>query len=60
MRDKITVENKGNLIIFDLLVMAKVIFSDITTVLITIAFPFYLLMKLFKTGKINSVKENEK
>jgi len=60
MRDKITVKNKGNLFLFDLLVVAKVIYLDVITVLITITFPILLLMKLTKKLKINSVRENEK
>ena len=60
MRDNITVKNKGNLFVFDLLVMVKVIYLDVITVLITITFPFFLMLKLVKKWKINSVRENEK
>jgi len=60
MRDKITVKNKGNLFLFDLLVVAKVIYRDVITVLITITFPILLLLKLAKKWKTNSVRENEK
>jgi hypothetical protein len=60
MRDKITVKNKGNLFLFDLLVVAKVIYRDVITVLITITLPILLLLKLAKKRKINSVRENEK
>jgi len=60
MRDKITVKNKGNLFLFDLLVVAKVIYRDVITVLITITFPILLLLKLAKKRKINPVRENEK
>jgi hypothetical protein len=60
MRDKITVKNKGNLFLFDLLVVAKVIYLDVITVLITITFPIFLLLKLAKKRKINSVRENGK
>jgi len=60
MRDNITVKNKGNLLVFDLLVAAKVIYFDVNTVLITITFPIFLMQKLVKKWKSNSVKENEK
>jgi hypothetical protein len=60
MRDNITVKNKGNLFVFDLLVMVKVIYLDVITVLITITFPIFLMLKLVKKWKINSVRENEK
>jgi hypothetical protein len=60
MRDKITVKNRGNLFLFDLLVVAKVIYRDVVTVLITITLPILLLLKLAKKWKINSVRENEK
>jgi hypothetical protein len=60
MRDKITVKNKENLFLFDLLVMVKVIYLDVITVLITITFPIFLMQKLVKKWKINSVRENEK
>jgi len=60
MRDNITVKNKGNLFVFDLLVMVKVIYHDVITVLITITFPIFLMLKLVKKWKINYVRENEK
>lgn len=60
MRDKITVKNKGNLFLFDLLVMVKVIYLDVITVLITITFPIFLMQKLVKKWKVNSVRENER
>ena len=60
MRDKITVKNKGNLFVFDLFVVAKVIYLDVNTVFITITFPILLLLKLANKWKINSVRENEK
>lgn len=60
MRDKITVKNKGNLFVFDLLVVAKVIYLDVNTVFITIIFPILLLRKLAKKWKVNSERENEK
>lgn len=60
MRDKITVKNKGNLFVFDLLVVAKVIYLDVNTVFITITFPILLLRKLAKKWKVNSERENEK
>lgn len=60
MRDNITVKNKGNLFVFDLLVMVKVIYLDVITVLITITFPIFLMQKLVNKWKTNSVRENEK
>ena len=60
MGDKITVKNKGNLFVFDLLVVAKVIYLDVNTVFITITFPILLLRKLAKKWKVNSERENEK
>ena len=60
MRVKITVENKGNLFVFDLLVAVRVIYFDVMTVLITITFPIFLLFKLVEKWKTNSVRKNEK
>jgi len=60
MRDKITVKNKRSLFLFDLLVAARVIYSDVMTIFITIIFPIFLLFKLVKKWKVNFKRENEK
>ena len=60
MRDKITVKNKGNLFLFDILVVEKINYRDVITVLITITLPVLLLLKLANKPKINTVRKNEK
>lgn len=44
------------LLLFDTLIVLRVILDDIKNVLITIFFPFYLLIQIFKKAKNKTEK----